>query len=234
MSEESAQQVGDDDAQRGQGGHRHGRGARGRRRGRQDRHRRGQPPGPQRPVVHRLHRPLRRRRRVRARAGRHGRHGRRAVAKAASWRRSASRMHGVERDTVIDGRYRVLKRLGSGGMADVYCAEDTQLGRQVALKLLYRRFAEDARVRRALPPRGLERRRPPAPEHRRRLRPRRVGRHLLHRDGVPGGQHAQAARPRARRAAARRWRSTSRSRCCAPRASPTSAGSCTATSSRTT
>ena len=53
-------------------------------------------------------------------------------------------MHGVERDTIIDGRYRVLNRLGSGGMADVYCAEDTQLGRRVALKLLYRRFAEDA------------------------------------------------------------------------------------------
>src|SRR5215208_7263049 len=52
-------------------------------------------------------------------------------------------MHGVERDTVIDERYRVLKRLGSGGMADVYCAEDTQLGRRVALKLLYRRFAQD-------------------------------------------------------------------------------------------
>src|SRR4028119_2368186 len=29
-------------------------------------------------------------------------------------------------------------------MADVYCAEDQQLGRRVALKLLYRRFAEDA------------------------------------------------------------------------------------------
>src|SRR5215203_6943269 len=53
-------------------------------------------------------------------------------------------MPGIEPDTVIDGRYRVLKRLGSGGMADVYCAEDTQLGRRVALKLLYRRFAEDA------------------------------------------------------------------------------------------
>ncbi|MGH2946612.1 MAG: PASTA domain-containing protein [Solirubrobacteraceae bacterium] len=52
-------------------------------------------------------------------------------------------MQGVDRDTIIDGRYKVLKRLGSGGMADVYCAEDQQLGRRVALKLLYRRFAED-------------------------------------------------------------------------------------------
>jgi beta-lactam-binding protein with PASTA domain/tRNA A-37 threonylcarbamoyl transferase component Bud32 len=49
----------------------------------------------------------------------------------------------VEPDTIIDGRYRVLRRLGSGGMADVYCAEDQQLGRKVALKVLYRRFAED-------------------------------------------------------------------------------------------
>jgi beta-lactam-binding protein with PASTA domain/tRNA A-37 threonylcarbamoyl transferase component Bud32 len=45
--------------------------------------------------------------------------------------------------SVIDGRYRVISRLGSGGMADVYCAEDQQLGRRVALKVLYRRFAED-------------------------------------------------------------------------------------------
>ena len=49
----------------------------------------------------------------------------------------------LEAETVVDGRYRVLSRLGSGGMAEVYCAQDLQLGRKVALKILYRRFAED-------------------------------------------------------------------------------------------
>ena len=44
---------------------------------------------------------------------------------------------------VIDGRYKVLSRLGAGGMADVFLAEDLQLGRKIALKLLHRRFAED-------------------------------------------------------------------------------------------
>src|SRR5438445_1706286 len=49
----------------------------------------------------------------------------------------------VAAGTVIDGRYPVLERLGSGGMADVFLAEDAQLGRKVALKLLHRRFSED-------------------------------------------------------------------------------------------
>jgi eukaryotic-like serine/threonine-protein kinase len=52
-------------------------------------------------------------------------------------------LQGIARDTMVDGRYRIIGRIGSGGMADVYSAEDTQLGRQIALKLLYRRFAED-------------------------------------------------------------------------------------------
>jgi eukaryotic-like serine/threonine-protein kinase len=49
----------------------------------------------------------------------------------------------VAGNTLVDGRYRVVRRIGSGGMADVYCAEDTHLGRQVAIKVLHRRFAQD-------------------------------------------------------------------------------------------
>ena len=49
----------------------------------------------------------------------------------------------IEPETLIDGRYRVLSRLGSGGMADVYLAEDQLLGRQVAVKVLHHHFAED-------------------------------------------------------------------------------------------
>ena len=49
----------------------------------------------------------------------------------------------VAGNTVVDGRYRILERIGSGGMADVYCAEDTHLGRRVAIKVLHRRFAQD-------------------------------------------------------------------------------------------
>ncbi len=57
-----------------------------------------------------------------------------------------------------------------------------------------------SRLRRALPPRGAGRRRLRAPERRRRLRPRRLRRHLLHRDGVSTGPHPQAAGPRGRSA----------------------------------
>ncbi|HYM45768.1 MAG TPA: Stk1 family PASTA domain-containing Ser/Thr kinase [Solirubrobacteraceae bacterium] len=49
----------------------------------------------------------------------------------------------IEPQTIVDGRYRILSRIGSGGMADVYLAEDELLGRQLAVKVLHHHFAED-------------------------------------------------------------------------------------------
>jgi len=49
----------------------------------------------------------------------------------------------VSEGSVVDSRYRVLRRIGGGGMADVWLAEDTHLQRQVALKVLHRRFLQD-------------------------------------------------------------------------------------------
>jgi eukaryotic-like serine/threonine-protein kinase len=46
-------------------------------------------------------------------------------------------------DQVFDGRYRVVRKLGTGGMANVYLAEDQELGRSVAIKMLDERHSQD-------------------------------------------------------------------------------------------
>jgi serine/threonine-protein kinase len=46
-------------------------------------------------------------------------------------------------DQVFDGRYLIVRKLGTGGMATVYLAEDQELGRRVAIKTLADRHAQD-------------------------------------------------------------------------------------------
>ncbi|HRI54830.1 MAG TPA: serine/threonine-protein kinase, partial [Pseudomonadota bacterium] len=48
-------------------------------------------------------------------------------------------------DDIIAGRYVIARRIGAGAMGTVFMAEDTQLGRRVALKLL--KPAQDAQLR---------------------------------------------------------------------------------------
>ncbi|HWR31032.1 MAG TPA: protein kinase, partial [Negativicutes bacterium] len=44
---------------------------------------------------------------------------------------------------LLDGRYRLLERIGGGGMAEVYLAEDVLLTRRVAVKILRSQFIGD-------------------------------------------------------------------------------------------
>jgi eukaryotic-like serine/threonine-protein kinase len=49
----------------------------------------------------------------------------------------------ARKGTVVDQRYRLKEKIGSGGMADVWLADDTDLDRSVAVKILHDRFAQD-------------------------------------------------------------------------------------------
>ena len=52
-------------------------------------------------------------------------------------------MAAASKGTVVDERYKLDHKIGSGGMADVWLAEDSELGRNVAIKILHDRFAQD-------------------------------------------------------------------------------------------
>lgn len=47
-------------------------------------------------------------------------------------------------NTVLDDRYQLVEKIGSGGMADVYKAKDLLLDRIVAVKILHPSFADDS------------------------------------------------------------------------------------------
>ena len=50
----------------------------------------------------------------------------------------------VRKDLGLPERYAAVRHIASGGMASVWCARDRALGRNVAIKLLAERFADDA------------------------------------------------------------------------------------------
>jgi hypothetical protein len=103
--------------------------------------------------------------------------------------RAASEAKSVIGQTL--GHYRITAAIGAGGMGEVYRATDTQLGREVAIKVLPAALAQDAErlarfEREAKLLASLNRR------HRARLRLRECfarGRldHALPRDGARGG-----------------------------------------------
>ena len=107
---------------------------------------------------------------------------------------------------VIDSRYRVLRKIGEGGMGTVYAAEHVEIGKVVAIKILHPAYSTRAGAGRALPARGARRLAHRPPQHHRRdgLRHDRGRLRLLH--------HGAPRRDRSRRRAVARAAPRSRTR----------------------
>jgi len=45
---------------------------------------------------------------------------------------------------IFANRYEILKKIDSGGMANIYLARDKKLSRNVALKIMFPQFASDS------------------------------------------------------------------------------------------
>jgi eukaryotic-like serine/threonine-protein kinase len=52
-------------------------------------------------------------------------------------------MAATRKGTIVDQRYQLQEKIGTGGMADVWLAADKELDREVAVKILHDRFAQD-------------------------------------------------------------------------------------------